>query len=64
MARVLVVKNAFGDFSLGDRITDPDQIDATLAGDNAGHVLVSDHADLNPAPATSRKASAVAEQAP
>jgi hypothetical protein len=57
MARTLVVTNPFGDFARGDRITDQAEIDATLAGPNFHHVIVSNHADLDPAPVESRNAA-------
>lgn len=47
MARVLVVTNPFGDFGRGDRISDPAQIDAILAGHNRHHVIQTDHVDLD-----------------
>ena len=44
MAIVLVVTNPFGGHSRGDRITDPKEIAQVLAGENAHHVIQSDHA--------------------
>ena len=35
----LTVTNAFGDYARGDDITDPDQIAAILASDNAQNVV-------------------------
>jgi hypothetical protein len=47
MAKVLVVMNPFGGHSKGDRITDPSEIEKVLAGEQAHHVLQSDHKDLD-----------------
>lgn len=41
--RVLVVKGAFGGHSRGSKITDPAEIAKVLAGENAHHVIQSDH---------------------
>ena len=46
MARVLVVTNPFGGRSHGERITDPAEIEETLSGEHANHVVQSDHADV------------------
>ncbi|TDR80005.1 hypothetical protein [Paludibacterium purpuratum] len=35
----LIVKHAFADYRIGDKIDDPQQVDAILAGENAGQVL-------------------------
>jgi hypothetical protein len=48
MARVLVVKNPFGGRGIGDRITDPAEIDRILAGEHSQHVVQSDHVDAHP----------------
>jgi hypothetical protein len=45
MARVLVVKHEFGGRAKGDRITDAAEIAEILAGEQAHHVLQSDHPD-------------------
>lgn len=49
---VLIVSNPFGGRDRGDRITDPDEIAAVLAGEHAHHVIQTAHADA-PVPATS-----------
>jgi hypothetical protein len=49
MARVLVVVNPFGGLGKGDRITDPEEIKKVLAGEQAHHVIQSDHSDLDDA---------------
>ncbi|MBV8048996.1 MAG: hypothetical protein JO171_17740 [Paludibacterium sp.] len=36
---VLIVKQAFADYQVGDRIADPERVAAILAGENAGQVL-------------------------
>ena len=41
--RVLVVTNPFGGRDRGDRITDPKEINAVLAGEHAHHVVQADH---------------------
>ena len=41
--RVLVVKGAFGGHSRGSKITDPAEIAEVLAGENAHHIIQSDH---------------------
>jgi hypothetical protein len=41
--KVLVVKSAFGGHERGSKITDATQIEEILAGENAHHVIVSDH---------------------
>ncbi len=43
--RVLIVTSAFGDHQKGSKITDPSEIADVLAGENASHVIQSDHAD-------------------
>ncbi len=43
MKRVLVVKSAFGDHTRGSVIEDSEEIDKVLAGENAHHVMLSDH---------------------
>ncbi|WP_020472364.1 hypothetical protein [Zavarzinella formosa] len=43
MTRVLVVTNPFAGHDRGARITDPDEIEAILAGEHAHHVVPSDH---------------------
>ena len=40
---VLVVINPFGGFENGHRITDPNEIEAVLAGEHAHDVVQSDH---------------------
>ncbi len=47
MARVLVVAEPFNGHDKGDRITDPQEIEKVLAGEQAHHVIPSDHADLD-----------------
>lgn len=49
--KVLVVVNPFGGRAIGDRISSSDEITAVLAGENAHHVIASDHADLDEATA-------------
>jgi hypothetical protein len=51
MAKVLVVINPFGGHDKGARITDPEEIQKVLAGEQANHVIQSDHADLDKTPA-------------
>ncbi len=41
--RVLVVTNPFQGREKGELITDPEEIDAVLASENAGHVVAADH---------------------
>ena len=55
MARVLVVTNPFGGRSHGDRITDPAEIEAVLSGENAHHVVQSDHDDVPAKPSKPAK---------
>jgi hypothetical protein len=43
--KVLVVTNPFGGKDAGDRITDPAEIEATLAGEHAHDVVQADHPD-------------------
>lgn len=43
MARVLVVTNPFQEYGIGDRITDPKQIQTILDGEHAHHVVQADH---------------------
>jgi hypothetical protein len=35
----LIVTNAFGDYKPGDEITDAQEVEAILAGDNSGNVV-------------------------
>ena len=51
--KVLVVTNPFGGRGVGDMITDPAEIEATLAGEHAHHVVQAEHHD-DPKP-TKRK---------
>jgi hypothetical protein len=50
--RVLVAKSDFGGHTRGSKITDQKEIEAVLAGENAHHVIQSDHdeAEIVPAP--------------
>ena len=43
MAAVLVVTNPFQGYGIGERITDPKQIEAILASEHAHHVVQSAH---------------------
>ena len=43
--RALVVTNPFAGHGLGDTITQPDLIDAVLAGGHSGHVIRVEVAD-------------------
>ena len=43
--KVLVVTNPFGGRETGDRITDPAEIEATLAGEHARDVVQAEHPD-------------------
>lgn len=45
--KVLVVINPCLGRNIGDRITDPDEIEEILAGEHAHHHVVSDH-DVQP----------------
>ena len=50
--RVLTVTNPFGGHALGDRITDPAEVKAILAGEHSQHVVAAEQADE---PAKSKK---------
>jgi hypothetical protein len=39
MGFILVVVRPFGPYATGDRITDPKEVDAVLAGEHAGCVV-------------------------
>ncbi len=41
--KVLVVTSPFGGREIGERITDEDEIDETLDGEHAHHVVAADH---------------------
>ena len=53
--KVLVVTNPFGGREAGDRITDAKEIESTLEGEHAHHVVQSEHAD-NPKTSTKKEA--------
>lgn len=48
--KTLIVTNPFGGRQTGRRITDPAEIDAVLAGENAAHVVAAEHPDAPAAP--------------
>ncbi len=50
MAKHLVVTSAFGSFSIGDRITDADQVDQFLASHRPSVVPVIVEGEPEPAP--------------
>lgn len=43
--KVLVVTNPFGGREAGEKITDPSEIESTLAGEHAHDVVQADHPD-------------------
>ena len=45
---VLVVTNPFGGRNLGERITDPNEIEEVLSSEHAHHVVRADHKDVEP----------------
>ena len=53
--KVLVVTNPFGGREVGATITDAAEIEATLAGEHAHHVVKAEHPDA-PKPKASKEA--------
>lgn len=53
----LLVRSPFGGYAEGDRITDPAEIKAVLAGENSLHVLRTPTPDDDPTSDTSKRAS-------
>ena len=53
--KVLVVTNPFGGREAGEKITDPKEIEAVLAGEHAQHVVRAEHPD-EPKPKSSKEA--------